>query len=369
MFDKHTHPAREQDGDYRVVNNGVPLKRISWSAVFAGVIVAMVIYLLLTILGTAIGTSTVDPLKEQNPVEGLGMGAAIWSGVSMLLSIAAGGYVSGRLAQREGALHGLLMFGVNTLVLTWLLITLTSSAVTGTMNVLGTGLQAIGSGARAIAPPVVEMAKNQLAQNNINLDNIQNELETTLRQTGKPELQPEALQNQAQGEINNAQNQAQGGAPAQSPAPGAANPAQGGGANQAGGAGSPGQTPNAGAGDLAGFFKGLIDRNAATFEAADREALKNIIQARTGKSDAEAEQIVNQTEQSYQAARAQYEQAKQQAEQKSRELAEKAAAATAKAAWFAFFMMIVEAVLAGVMGMVGRRTQPRTVTSEQRPYK
>lgn len=343
MFDKHTHSAREPDGEYRVDNYGVPLKRISWSAVFAGVIVSIVIYLLLAILGTAVGTTTIDPMEEQNPVEGIGMGAAIWGGVSMLISIAVGGYVSGRLAQREGALHGLLMFGVNTLIFTWLLITIASSAVTGTMNVLGTGLQAVSSGAKALAPQAVEMARDKLAENNINLDNLQNELETTLRQTGKPELQPEALQNQAQGEVNNAQNQAAGAAQPQQPAPGAGNT------------------------DLASFFKGLVERNQATFQAADREALKNIIQARTGKTDAEAEQIVNQTEQNYQAARAKYEELKQQAEQKSREIGEKAAAATAKAAWFAFFMMIVEAVLAGVMGMVGRRTQPRAVTSDQRP--
>jgi len=75
---------------------------------------------------------------------------------------------------------------------------------------------------------------------------------------------------------------------------------------------------------------------------------------------------VAQTEKNYQEARAKYEQLKQQAEQKSRELAEKAAAATAKAAWFTFFMLIVEAVLASVMGMIGRRTQPAIRTTSQR---
>ena len=93
---------------------------------------------------------------------------------------------------------------------------------------------------------------------------------------------------------------------------------------------------------------------------------------KTGKSrarDAEAEQIVDQTEKSYQQARQKYNELKQQAEQKAREAADKAAAATAKASWFAFFMLIIEAILAGVMGMVGRRTQPRQVLSHQRPTK
>ncbi|NMC25076.1 MAG: hypothetical protein GYA32_15160, partial [Serratia sp.] len=169
--------------------NNVPLKRISWSAIFAGVIISMVVYLLLSILGTAVGASTIDPLKEQNPLDGLGMGAAIWTGASMLISIAAGAYASGRLAQREGALHGLLMFGVNTLICAWFLLVVVNNAMSGAMSVVGSGLQTLGSGISAAAPPVTQMVKEKLCENNINLDSLQNELETTLRQTGKPELQ------------------------------------------------------------------------------------------------------------------------------------------------------------------------------------
>jgi len=315
-----------------------PLKRISWSAIFAGVIISMVVYLLLAILGTAIGASTIDPLKEQNPLDGIGTGAAIWTGASMLISIAAGAYASGRLAQREGALHGLLMFGVNTLICTWFLIVVVNNTLTGAGNIIGSGLQTVGSGISAIAPPATRMVKDKLAENNINLDSLQNELETTLRQSGKAELQPENLENKAQNEVNNAQNQASATANA----------------------------PQNADTDLAGFIQGLIERNESTFQAADRDALKNIIKARTGKSDEEVDQMVNQAEKSYQQARAKYEELKQQAEQKAREAGEKAAAATAKASWFAFFMLIVEAVLAGAMGMLGRRTQPRPLAHHQR---
>ncbi|WP_413530660.1 hypothetical protein [Rahnella inusitata] len=318
--------------------NNVPLKRISWSAIFAGVIISMVVYLLLSILGTAVGASTIDPLKEQNPLDGLGTGAAIWTGASMLISIAAGAYASGRLAQREGALHGLLMFGVNTLICAWFLLVVVNNAMSGAMSVVGSGLQTLGSGISAAAPPVTQMVKEKLGENNINLDSLQNELETTLRQTGKPELQPENLQNKAEGEANNAQTQANDTA----------------------------NHPQTADADLTNFIKGLISRNEATFQAADRDALKNIIKARTGKSDQEVDQIVSQAEQTYQQARAKYEELKKQAEQKAREAGEKAAAATAKASWFTFFMLIVEAVLAGAMGMLGRRTQPEPVFTHQR---
>ncbi|MEW7311181.1 hypothetical protein AB1E22_00335 [Buttiauxella gaviniae] len=330
MTNYHAPDERHYDTTYNTLNE-VSLKRISWSAIFAGVVISMVVYLLLAILGTAIGASTIDPLKEQDPLDGIATGAAIWTGLSMLLAIAVGGYASGRLAFREGTMHGVLMFGVNTLICTGFLLIVANSAFTGAVSAIGSGIQTLGSGVAAVAPSVTQMAKEKLNDSDLNLDDLQNQLETTLRQTGKPELRPGALQQQVQTEGNNAQSQmAQGG-------------------------------------DLTQFLKGLADRNSATFQAADRDALKNIIVARTGKSDAEAEQIVAQTEKNYQAAQAKYEELKKQAEQKAREAGEKAAAATAKASWFTFFMLIVEAVIAGAMGMLGYRHQPRRLVLDKRP--
>lgn len=314
-------------------HTGLPLKRISWSAVFAGVIAALIVHILLGLLGTAIGASVIDPQQESNPLEHIGTGALIWTGVSMLLAIIAGGYVAGRLAQREGALHGLLMFGVSTLITLWLAFSLASGVIGGAFSILGAGANAVGSGVSAIAPSLGNMAKQKLQENNINLDQLQNELQTTLRQTGKPELQPEKLQQDVSNEANSAENQAKETA----------------------------QNPQNADNDIVNWIRGVISRHSDTLQAADRDALKNVIKARTGKSDQEAEQIVNQTAESYQKAVAQFQQLKQQAEQKAREAAEKAAAATAKASWFAFFVLIIEAVLAAVFGRVGRRTQPHTV--------
>ncbi|MBB3304517.1 MULTISPECIES: MFS transporter [Enterobacterales] len=317
---------------------GLPLKRISWSAVFAGVIAALIIHILLGILGTAIGATTIDPQQEQNPLQHLGTGALIWTGVSMLIAMAVGSYVAGRLAQREGAMHGLLMFGVSTILTLWLAITLATGIIGGAFNILGAGVNAVGSGISAAAPSLTNMAKEKLQESNINLDDLKNELQTTLRQTGKSELQPENLQKDVNNEANNAQNQAEQTA----------------------------QNPQNADNDLANWLKGVMNRHSDTLQAADRDALKNIIKARTGKSDQEVEQIVTKTEESYKKAVQQYQQLKQQAEQKAREVAEQAAAATAKASWFTFFMLVIEAVLAALMGRVGRKTQPRQVLSHER---
>jgi hypothetical protein len=317
---------------------GLPLKRISWSAVFAGVIAALIIHILLGILGTAIGATTIDPQQEQNPLQHLGTGALIWTGVSMLIAMAVGSYVAGRLAQREGAMHGLLMFGVSTILTLWLAITLATGIIGGAFNILGAGVNAVGSGISAAAPSLTNMAKEKLQESNINLVDLKIELQSTLRQTGKSELQPENLQKDVNNEANSAQNQAEQTA----------------------------QNPQNADTDLANWLKGVMNRHSDTLQAADRDALKNIIKARTGKSDQEVEQIVTKTEESYKKAVQQYQQLKQQAEQKAREVAEQAAAATAKASWFTFFMLVIEAVLAALMGRVGRKTQPRQVLSHER---
>ncbi|MCA2960070.1 MAG: hypothetical protein IOD12_07445 [Silvanigrellales bacterium] len=98
----------------------VPFERISWPSVFAGVIVAVVLQLAFALLGLGIGASTVDPLQESSPMAGLGLGAGIWLAGSTLLSLFAGGWISGKLAgpsrHRDGAVHGLVVWGLSTLL-------------------------------------------------------------------------------------------------------------------------------------------------------------------------------------------------------------------------------------------------------------
>ncbi|NEJ03755.1 hypothetical protein GR216_38350, partial [Rhizobium leguminosarum] len=79
---------------------------VSWGAVFAGLVLSLIVYLVLSVLGTAIGASAIDPMGDRNPFSGFGVGAGIWAGVTTLLAIAVGGYVAGNLARRSGALHG-----------------------------------------------------------------------------------------------------------------------------------------------------------------------------------------------------------------------------------------------------------------------
>ena len=72
----------------------VLLNRVSWGAVLAGVVVALVAQLILNMIGIGIGAATLDPAgaADQNPsARGFSIGAAVWWTVSGILAALAGG--------------------------------------------------------------------------------------------------------------------------------------------------------------------------------------------------------------------------------------------------------------------------------------
>lgn len=303
-------------------------KRISWASIFAGIVIALVIQLVLSILGLGIGASSVNPVSEQDPARGIATGAAIWFIISTLLALFAGGWVAGRMAgvprRLDSSLHGILTWGASTLLLFYFLTSTVGSLIGGTFRVLGSGLSAVTSGAIAAAPQVAGVVKEQVQQNggvDLDMSKIRGEIETLLRQTGKAELQPENLKKEANTAVNQAQNTA----------------------SQA--ASDPANSDSA----LTALLQRIAASGADTFNAADREALVNIIIARMGKSRPEAEQTVNSYEQTYRQARAKYEETKAQAAQKTREIGQATADRVASAALWTFVALLLSA-LAGAGG-------------------
>ena len=74
------------------------LRRVSWVAIFAGLVVALVLEIVLSLLGVAIGASTIAPFKEGTSAKTYGMGSAIWLGLTSVISIFGGACVAGRLS-------------------------------------------------------------------------------------------------------------------------------------------------------------------------------------------------------------------------------------------------------------------------------
>ena len=128
-------------------------KRISWGAVLAGVIIILAVQLLLSMLGVGIGASTLDPTGDVPSGSSLGIGAGLWWAISALIAVFAGSCVASRLAgspdRTDGMLHGLVTWGLSTLVVFWILTTALSSLVGGAFNVVGSAMQTAAQGAVA----------------------------------------------------------------------------------------------------------------------------------------------------------------------------------------------------------------------------
>ena len=77
--------------------------RLSWGAVFAGLVVATVLQIVLTLLGTAVGLAAWDPGES---ARGLGLGAGIWAIFSILISLFMGGLPQADLPAFYGARMG-----------------------------------------------------------------------------------------------------------------------------------------------------------------------------------------------------------------------------------------------------------------------
>lgn len=153
------------------------LKGMSWGAVIAGALVALMTTLLLTLLFAGIGLSSLNPASDQTPLQGFGVGSIVAVVVTNLLSLFFGGWVTGRLARlpRRGDsfLHGILTWTVLTLLTIFLVSSAAGRLVGGVTSLLGNTLSTATQSAAAAAPdsasglsqiPGVDALQNQVDQ-------------------------------------------------------------------------------------------------------------------------------------------------------------------------------------------------------------
>ena len=308
--------------------------RVSWGAIIAGLFLALVTYLFLGVLGTAIGAGSIDAMGDRNPLAGLGTGAGVWVGVSTLIALAVGAFFAGHSAPGKGILHGVLCWAVTTLVTVYALSSLAGGVIGTATRVAGSGISLAGQGVAAAAPGIASGVKDQLQKSGIDFDftDARNQLETLLRQTGKPALSPEALKSNADSAIQDGKSTA----------------------------GQAATTPQSAENDLGAFFDRLRQKAQPGLDAADKDALINIIVARTGKSRAEAEQIAANFQQTFDQAMVKYNELKVQAEQKAREAGDVAAKGVSQAAWAGVGVMLLGLAISALAGFFGRRTASRS---------
>jgi hypothetical protein len=148
----------------RVLSGGAHIhRRISWAAIFAGVILVVVLQLLLSTLGAGIGLGTVNINAGTTPDSGnLGLGAGVWWIVSSCIALVFGGYAAAWLAGVEirfdGLLHGLVTWGLATLLTIYLLTSAIGGVIGGGFSALGSVTSAAGSGISEVAKPLAQSA-------------------------------------------------------------------------------------------------------------------------------------------------------------------------------------------------------------------
>ena len=303
-----------------VANPGAPWRHVSWGAVLAGTVVAIMVMLLINLLTLGIGLQTVDPATEAEPLAGVGTGATIGVIIANVIALFLGGWVAGRVAGEtrrfEGALHGILTWGLVTLLSFWLLTTAVGRLVSGVTGAIGQGLSLAGQGVAALAPDAAQAVEDALADQGVDLDAIRDEASQFIEQATEGEAQPEDAADEAAEAAEDI---------AQDPQ-------------------AAGQQINQ-----------LIDQVFGEDPAADVDR-DDIVAAlvENGMSEAEAEQTVTNWEQTVEEARARLEAARQDLE----EAAQSATDSIGSAAIWAFVGLLIGAVIAMLGSMAGR---PKTV--------
>jgi hypothetical protein len=100
-----------------IIDRRQPIMR--WSAVFAGATVSIALWVLFQVLGMGIGLAAIH-IDDAGSLRDVGIGTTIWTLVAPLVAMFIGGAIAGRLSgsgsRGVGAMHGLVMWGLTSLL-------------------------------------------------------------------------------------------------------------------------------------------------------------------------------------------------------------------------------------------------------------
>jgi hypothetical protein len=146
---------------------------VSWAAIIAGAVVASALSLALLMLGAGIGLVSISPWSNNNvSIPTFGILAAAWFIAVQLFASGVGGYLSGRLRTRwvsvhtdevyfRDTAHGLLVWAVGAIISASLLTFGAASVASGAARVGASAMQAAGSAVGATAQVVGQAVSNE----------------------------------------------------------------------------------------------------------------------------------------------------------------------------------------------------------------
>jgi hypothetical protein len=164
--------------------------KVHWGSIIAGLVVALGAWLILTVLGLALGLSQAEP-GDAGSLKTAGMVTGIWSLIVPIVALLAGGLVAARtagvLSRPTGALHGVVL---------WALVMIASLALVGYVvkGVVGTAMSAGGGLANAASSAVSGGAPGDVGRTlGINADDLLGPVNQRLRAEGKPPVTSQQL--------------------------------------------------------------------------------------------------------------------------------------------------------------------------------
>ena len=182
------------------------LRHVSWGSIIGGIISALAVSLLMSLLGTAIGFGMIDPMSN-DPVGGVGTTFGIWSALSLLVSLACGSFVAGRLAGYAGYIHGFLVWASSLIIAVIMsvfaisgAVHIAGSAISSVASVTGSALSRAGDMTGGLTHGIGNLTDKlderfQLSDR-LGQQNVSDDIRKALQNSGVPALQPDYLNQQ-----------------------------------------------------------------------------------------------------------------------------------------------------------------------------
>lgn len=177
------------------------LHQVSWGAIFAGAVTALVAQLILNMIGVGVGLASLGGTTADNPAAStFSLGAGLWWVVSGILASLAGGFLAGRLCGRPvgstAGFHGLVSWAVTTLVVLYLLTSAAGGLLGGALGTVTSVIGGTGSALGGAAQTVAQAAAPSLSK----IANPLEGIEDKVRQQASGQ-DPQALRDAAVGAI------------------------------------------------------------------------------------------------------------------------------------------------------------------------
>lgn len=358
----HGHEPTGYSASTVTPTGGTPFyKRISWGAIIAGTLVALVTMLMLNLLGIGIGLGSINPMQEAAPFSGLGIGAIIWWVVSNLIAIFAGAYVAGKLAGvplgSTSTMHGILSWCLYTLVSFYILTTAVGSIISGVGSVVSSTLSAAGSGIEAV---VSNSGQNQNSNQNqnqsslISLSEIKSEVKQVMSSKQNSKIVPDSIEQRVSKVVPDSIQIV-----TDSTEQKVESTTQGARMNM-------NNVEYISDEEIEGIAKDILFENGKLADNVQRQDVINAITSRTNVSQQEANEIADVIMKKYQQAKQEVQELAAQAKQEAEEIGSKVAESTSSAAIWTFVALVLGAVVAGAGGRAGKPDTVPAVETETR---